>query len=671
MVNLQTPSFWTGWVATGTLLLAWVLMIPPPQRKLEVVKGVILTVAFFFLGAFLTVQNTDRFNPNHVLHHLTDSTQLVATVNGPPTEKAKSWKVPVKIQSVQADDSAHSVFGKAFIYLEPDSLATTVRYGDQLFLHHPPDTLDPPANPGEFNYKRYLSFHNIYHQGYYPSGTWERIDQNQGHPIYGFIFKLRRHLLGLIDQNVQDPQSKSVAGALLLGYRDGLDKELLTAYASTGAMHVLAVSGLHVGIIFLVLRELTQTLRRRKWSRRWLRPAILLGGIWFFALITGLSPSVSRAATMFSFVIIGQSLDRPVNIYSSLAASAFVLLAVNPYMLTEIGFLLSYAAVLGIVYFQPKFYRLLYVKNYLLDKAWAITCVSLAAQLATFPIGILFFYQFPSYFLISNLVVIPAASVILYTGMLMFLTSIVPPLSMAIGWILNWSIYVLNWMIQQIEVLPGALIQPLSLTIPQTILIYLFIIGMSVFLVRQRIRGLLFGMGMGILFIGSLGWATFDQSKERQAVVYSVSGHTALALIDGQQGYFVADSTMMHSPDKMLFHIYHHWWQAGIQTERLELDSLSDQSYEQIRWNDYQIIIPLAQPTDTVPLIIDTVDLLLVSENTQWSPQEAYKWWSPHQVVLDGSCQYQKRKEWREASDTLGLAIHDVREEGAWISDVP
>ena len=246
---------------------------------------------------------------------------------------------------------------------------------------------------------------------------------------------MRDKLLNILKENGLKNNELAVASALILGYKDDLGEELKHSYSSAGATHVLAVSGLHVGIIFLVLNFLLNILDKN--DRFKISKAILLiCFLWAYATITGLSPSVVRAATMFSFVTIGKSFGKSSSIYNTLCASAFVLLVYNPYLIMEVGFQLSYLAVVGIVYFQSIIYKWIYVKNKFLKYIWMITSVSIAAQLTTFPLGLLYLHQSPTYLFASNLFVIPGAMLIIGLGILLFITSWIPLISGGIGWLL-------------------------------------------------------------------------------------------------------------------------------------------------------------------------------------------------------------------------------------------
>ena len=310
-------------------------------------------------------------------------------------------------------------------------------------------------------------------------------------------------------------------------------------YSSSGAMHVLAVSGLHVGIIYLLLNSLFLFFEKFKYGK-YLKAVFLILSLWAYALLTGLSPSVLRAATMFSFIIIGSALKRQTNIYNTLAASAFVLLLYNPYILLQVGFQLSYAAVLGIVYLQPKLYKLIYTKHWLLDKIWAITTVSIAAQLATFPLDIYYFHQFPNYFLLSNLFVIPLATFIIGGGVLLFVTSVIPFFPGSLAWVVNKILMLLNFSVQWVENLPYSLSLGISITVLETIIVYTIIILFFSSIIKWKPRLLQLSLALVIFFMILQIKEQYRTGKQQYFIVYDVPKERAIDFVDGNKNYFIA-----------------------------------------------------------------------------------------------------------------------------------
>jgi competence protein ComEC len=240
---------------------------------------------------------------------------------------------------------------------------------------------------------------------------------------------VRGHVQKRLEQIFEDKEILAISQALLIGYKASLSQELVGAFSASGTMHVLAVSGLHAGIVFMVLNFLFLPFANSLNKNR-IKVLVIVPSLFFYAFVTGLSPSVVRAAIMLSLFLIASALNRRGNIYNTIFATAFYMLLFNPMFLFHVGFQLSFLAVLGIVYFQPKIKRIYQAPNKVMLYLWEIVCVSIAAQLATFPLTLYYFHQFPSYFILSNLLVLPAvflAMVFLFPSILFLNVSYIGP----------------------------------------------------------------------------------------------------------------------------------------------------------------------------------------------------------------------------------------------------
>ena len=236
--------------------------------------------------------------------------------------------------------------GKLLIYLEKS--IDSLKYGDRILISSRPNQITPPSNPYQFNYKKYLNVRNITHQVYVSSLDFIQVEGEWGNDFVKSINTFRNELANILSQSELNSNQLSVCTALLLGDKSEMSQELTQTFSESGMIHVLAVSGLHVGIIFLLINKLLVFMNRTQLLKL-LKVFIVLISLWFYAFITSLSPSVMRAATMFSFIAVANVMQRQTNIYITLAASAFLLLIIEPSMIFELGFQLSYLAVLGIV----------------------------------------------------------------------------------------------------------------------------------------------------------------------------------------------------------------------------------------------------------------------------------------------------------------------------------
>jgi competence protein ComEC len=353
---------------------------------------------------------------------------------------------------------------------------------------------------------------------------------------------------------IHGAREQAIASALVLGVTGGLDPELLSAYANTGTLHVLAVSGLHVSILYVLLVWMMKPLQRLRYAP-WMLAATALVVLWAYAFITGLSPSVLRAVIMFSFIVVSRPAGQSTNIYNTLAASAFCLLLCDPFMIMSVGFQLSYLAVLGIVYLHPPLYRLWEPQGWLWHEAWKITSVSIAAQVATFALGIFYFHQFPGSFLLSNLVAIPASVVALVAGLGLLAFSTIQAAAIVLGWISTIAIKLLNMVMFTLEALPFSVVKGIYIS---TLQCWLILGGIAVFALLaeyKRFYYVLAALALAILFAVAQ-WHHYNASTGLQKItVYNVQGHSAIDLIDRGQAWFIADTALQHNRAKVDFYI--------------------------------------------------------------------------------------------------------------------
>ncbi|MEI9944098.1 MAG: ComEC/Rec2 family competence protein [Chitinophagaceae bacterium] len=420
--------------------------------KLSFVNGTAINFIFISLGALFVFHKDVRTNPNWFSHFYTDSTVLRVTLNEPPTEKAKSLKAEASVDYLIQNDSITPTEGKIIIYLQKDSSLQQLTYGSQIIFKKPLQEIKNSGNPGGFDYKKYSLFHGITHQVYLKPGEFEIIKGKNENWLYKFLFIARERVLSILQQNIKSEKELGLAEALLIGYKDDLDQTLVQSYTNTGVVHIIAISGLHLGLIYWLLVALFKPLKKNK-KLKWLSPLLIIAGLWLFSLLAGGQPSVLRSAVMFSGIVIGEMLSKRSNIYNTLAFSAFILLCINPFWLWDVGFQLSYAAVLSIIVFMRPVYNCFYFKNKIVDFIWKLNAVTIAAQILTLPISIYHFHQFPIWFMLTNIVAVPLSSLILIGEIILCVLSFIPVVAVFIGKILTWLIWLMNSYVQRIEVL--------------------------------------------------------------------------------------------------------------------------------------------------------------------------------------------------------------------------
>ena len=416
-----------------------------------------------------------------------------ASILTEPIQKGTYFKSTAMISYVK-DSSWVPISFRINLYVK--SATKPFSYGDEILVKGGPQALKGPRNPYEFDYKRYLTFLTIYQQHFADSSNIKILSSENGNPIMGASIRQRAKFSALLEKYMSEPKEIAIAKALLLGSKDQLDDDTKDMYAASGAMHVLAVSGLHVGIIYLALIYLFK-LVPKSYRKAWIIATVAIPVLWSYAFITGLSPSVLRAVTLFSIIAIGNSINRRTSMANILAASALILLLYNPYLLMQVGFQLSYVAVLGIIFMYPQIRKLAMPNSRIGIFFWDVTSISIAAQIATFPLSILYFHRFPPYFIISNLVVIPAATLIVWVGIAFFIFSWINSFAIGLGYFLAYIIRFVNTILDFIYGLPGSDLNSIYLDVPQTWMLYLLISLLLLFVV------------IGTLLLGGCGGAPF------------------------------------------------------------------------------------------------------------------------------------------------------------------
>lgn len=428
----------------------------------------------FFLGASLFGLQNDSPRKHARLINFSQK-QLYAGIIKSEVSQTQSG-VSFDFLNYQLDDTEHVVQRSKVFFRNVDSLK--LNYGDFIVLEAQWNRPPPAMNPGAFDYRKFLEREQIFSVAYVDINALIYHDKGFYRDFRYYTLELRNSLENILIKNGLVDDELGVGDALLLGKRSHISKEMMQAFSAAGTVHILAVSGLHVGMIYAVLLLLFRPIR----SRKYLVVFIILSILWTYAFLTGLSPSVLRATVMFSFVSVGNLLTRKANILNILAASAFFLLLFDVNLIYKIGFQLSYLAVWGIVVFQPYFASLYTPKYKAVDYLWQLITVSIAAQLATAPVGLYYFHQFPNYFIAANLLAIPLAFAIVIMGLITFAVS---PVSFLTEWtcfVLKYLIKFLNYFISKLSALPGALAEGIKFDIGWTVSSYLILLFTLLFL---------------------------------------------------------------------------------------------------------------------------------------------------------------------------------------------
>ena len=584
---------------------------------------------------------------------------LIARVYDPPVEREKNVKMILELRGNALHGISRPISGKVMAYLEKTDDALRLSYGDLLAFHAEVETVAPPLNPNEFDYRLYLRRQGVTGRVFLKEGDWLPTGIHAGSPIFSFASRFRSRLLEVLQRNGITEDEFGVGAAVLLGYDESLSPEMRQHYVAAGSMHILCVSGMHVGIIYLMASYLLGFIGKGRRMVR-IRKVILLLLIWFYALLTGLSPSIMRSALMISMVILGELIHRKGVLLNSIAASAFVLLVINPCNLFSIGFQLSYVAVLGIVLLQRPIYLLFYIRNKLLDKVWEITAVTLAAQIATMPFAVYYFNQFTPYFWLSNLFMTPLSFLVILTGMLLLIVSWVPWLNLLVGKAVWACLHVMNASVAWVDHLPCSLVKGLYMDEPQFVLGLLMLLLFLLFVTLRKKRILLELVVVACLFSGTMALRAQRTSLQEGLQVYSLRKHTAIDLVHGDLHVLLCDEGLLADASVIDYSLKGAWAQRQlcmnppcfVLSDDLDVGWAVKKgpllSFEGTLMAFYE---PGAMPVDhPIP-----VDILMVWGKQKASLRQALQSYQPGLLLIDGSVPSYLAEDWQRQAEELSV----------------
>ena len=458
-------------MSLGLLGVVWIMYLVGVAKKTPVSLGFSSSLGYLLLLVLGCFIGSEKKEASLSVDAWQGATMYLAEVKRFDIQKPNSSENLLEVFSIRDSLGWKKTQGKVLIYHQ---LASSLQPGEVVLVNKIPEIIPSPSFPDEFDYRGVLAKKDIHFRQFIRSGL-VKVDSSNTRSLEFAIDRLGYFLSSLIDQKVEIAESKQIANALLLGQKESLDKEIKKAYSETGTTHILAVSGLHVGIIYAILLLPTRRFKGDfKFRKGYLLAVVVL--IWLYALMTGFSPSVVRASTMFSLATAGQMRKKKPSIWNILAFSAMLMMVVEPEVIFDIGFQLSYLAVAGIVGLQPVIVRWWIPGNVVLEYFWQLAAVSIAAQLVTFPLSVFYFHQFPTYFLLANLVVVPLAFLIMAVGVPFLFLGWIPMLGEVMGWLVNWMIYIQNQITFFIQLLPLGKIDRLTITFSGMLLVWILLL---------------------------------------------------------------------------------------------------------------------------------------------------------------------------------------------------
>lgn len=645
-----------SWLMSGLIMLLLLqLVLIQYTRKIisypfRWIPGLIINLFLLIAGIYQGHQQFLPYRSNYygkVLNPGQEQTWVIRITN-PASEKSRSIKTSGKLIYLIDKQGIKNVTGDISLYFEKSVAAQELSQGDQLLVRTVFRPVSGPAIPATFDYAAFLKRKGILYQAYLKPPDWQYLTRDSTVKLSKLTWKWQQRLVKIIKEQELGKDEETVGCAMLLGYKEGFGQELQGAYSRAGVTHILSVSGLHVGMVFLVFNRVLFFLNKGK-KTKLLKPVLLVLLTWMYAMLTGMSPSVQRAAFMFSFLILGQSLGRKNNIINTLFASALLLALFQPLIIFNYGFQLSYLAVLGIVCLEPILYGLLNISQYWLDKTWKLVAVTLAAQLATGPLAVLYFHQFPSWFIPANLTILPLATLVMYLGISLLLTSSIPTLGTVVLFAFGSSIRLMNYLVTLTDRLPYAVIDGLYPSTSMVILAFLFIVLLTAW-ISTSAKAWFIGSAVTLFLLAlSFNINKLETTNRRSVFFFSFNGEDWAGINSKRALYLYGEDSCLRDSTTLLPALH-----AFLLKNRIN----------KICWKS-------------------TSCLAMKSINDNKPYRQQAGWWitgkgkhpeistlstdNGSQIIIGSTLPYQQKRLWREACIRSGIPFTDLKSSGCFM----
>ncbi len=610
--------------------------------------GVTTFLLAFTLGIGTASLHQETRNPNHYTHqnYNPDSLQDFDIIL---TDRIKSTLKNERYQARVAHINHFKSYGKIILILPKKLTTQSLKIGCHLFVKGYLTNTRTPNNPDAFDYGSYLNHQEIYAQLYakgFKAGHYES-------SIWAEFSNFREHIITNLEKSFDDQPSLHIVIALLLGQQQDISNEILKDYQYAGAIHVLSVSGLHVGFLVLFINTLLKPIGNSKKGMR-IKILTILITLWSFALLAGLAPSIIRSATMFSCISIGLYLRRSVNMYHTIIVSQLLILIVKPSFLYDVGFQLSYLAVFFIIWLQPKLAQLWTTKNKIKHYFWEILTVSFAAQIGTLPLSLYYFHQFPGLFFITNIIILPVLGVVMGLGLIAVLIATIQLVPKLICFPLEALIKGLNYCIHLIASFDTFVFKNIPFTASLLVSTYIVIIAAIIWINKPRYPQTLFVFTSILTFQLCLLIQKINTYTEKELIVYHISRHSLLTERIGKKIVVYADRTILKNQKTNPLLQAYSTAHSSYQTDGQQLPNFLYFNSQKIAILDSNFIVK----QDINP------DICILTTSPKINLERVIQNKKPKLIIADGSNRKSYIALWKKTCRKQKIPFHATSEKG-------
>jgi competence protein ComEC len=614
------------------------------------VFGILVLVTSISLGITTATIHKQTFNSNHYIHQISNLSQdinVTVLLNEKLKNTKKNYRYIAEIKNIEN----HTSYGKMIINFPVGSSLKALQIGDLLSINGAYYNNKSPFNPNQFDYGKYLENQEIYGQIYAKPESIKIVGHEN--TIWTYFSNYREKIIAVFEKSNLNKEELTVFIALLLGQQQDISPEILKDYQFAGAVHILSVSGLHVGLILGFIHLLLRSIPNSK-KGKLSKLIIILLSLWSFAILAGLSPSVVRSVTMFSFLAIGTNLQRTVNIYHTLLVSMFLILLIKPSFIYDVGFQLSYLALFFIVWVDPLYEKIWIPKNSIVNYFWKIICMSTSAQIGAMPLSIFYFHQFPGLFFLTNILIIPLLNVVMALGVFSLIFACFGFVPILVIKPLEWSIWLLNAIIHWVASFESFVIKNISFSESMLWISYILIISWILWFKKNTYFRLTFSLLSLLVLQLVLIYQKNETQTAQEGIIFNSRKNTLITERIGENVTLFANDSIISNVDK----------------------NITIQSYlvgNFCKLHKKEIVENLLFINNKKVLIIDSSsvynpnikpDILLLIESPKINLSRLLQLYKPKVVVVDGSNFKSYSKLWEATCIKEKILFHNTHEKG-------
>ncbi len=584
---------------------------------------------------------------------------FLAMVSTPTYAKGRYQLTGLMVEMVWSEGHSYDA-NDQMIWYQLSEVPHLLSYGTRVLLRGSPTRIAKPKNPLEFDYAQFMAGRNVFWNFRTRENQLQAIFLSNGSAVHDCVSKIRSHLKSLVADNIPQGVPQEITLAMLLGDRKAVSNQLKEAFANSGTIHILAVSGLHMGILYWMILQVVGSWRYH-FLLKWLFALLSLIILWGFTMLSGAAAATQRAATMYSIMIIAQVVNKQSNAINTLGIAGLIILWVDPYQLHAVGFQLSFLALAGILYIQPRLASWFKLKHNIAKYFWQLISVSLSAQLAVLPLCAHYFNQLPVYFLIANIFLVPLSFAILVSGVLFFACTNFPLLLPLAAAALSQLTRLAGYIVESIAGFPQNSIDNIQLDFIAIILWYGILVSGILFLKTRKRLPLLALMSFILFLIVKSGLGHIMELQQKQITIYQLSGHTAIDFVSGKHLYSLMDGNLAAKPKTLDYKIgnYRRYLNPEL-IEPVTTSNTNDQPLGLWMFHGKRLLLIKDSIGDNLSAnACIKADIVIVTMNSVDHLKQFMSYVDFELLVIDGSNSRKKANRLEKQALELDLEVHN------------